>query len=65
MSLNIKKAKYIFFDNVFKNDILLKLPELKIPNKTFDRKRYIKFSGLMLDENMLWRIHMCTKENKI
>ena len=55
LSLNIKKTKYTFFHkNSVKDNILLKLPDLHIFDKTIERTSSIKFLGVMLDENITW-----------
>ena len=43
----------------------LKLPDLKIANNRIERKKAIKFLGVMLDENVNWQEHIRTVENKI
>ena len=44
LSLNVKKTKYTFFHkNSIKDDIPLKLPELKIANREIERTNAIKF----------------------
>ena len=66
LSLNNKKTKYTFFHkNSIKDDLPLKLPDLKIANKEIERKKAIKFLGEMLDENVNWQEHIRTVENKI
>ena len=53
LSLNAKKTKHAFFhESSVKDNIPLKLPDLQIANKTIERKFSIKFSGVMLDENI-------------
>ena len=48
-----------------KDDILLKLAELKIANKIIERKSSVKFLGVMLDEIILRKIHMHRIEKNI
>ena len=43
----------------------LKLPELKIGNNVIERVTSIKFLGVMIDENISWRDHIKTVENKL
>ena len=53
--LNIRKTKYTFFHkNSVKDNIPLKLPELKIANRAIERTNAIKFLGVLLDENSTW-----------
>ena len=63
---NIKKANYALFHKPStKYDIPLKIPELVISNKLIEQKRFIKFSGVILDECISWRDHIRTVENEI
>ena len=64
--LNIKKTKYTFFHkNSVKDNIPLKLPELKIANRAIDRTHVIKFLDVLLDENITWKNHICSVEKKL
>ena len=66
LSLNNKNTKYtLFHKNSIKDDLPLKLPDLKIANNEIERKKAIKFLGVMLDENVNWQEHIRTVENKI
>ena len=66
LSLNNKKPKYtLFHKNSIKDDLPLKLPDLKIANNQIERKKAIKFLGEMLDEHANWQEHIRTVENKI
>ena len=66
LSLNNKKTKYtLFYKNSIKDDLPLKLPDLKIANNEIERKQAIKFLGVMLDENVNWQEHIRTLEIKI
>ena len=66
LGLNIKKTKYMFFHKTsVKCDKPLKLPDLNLANKIIERKNSIKFFEVMLDENLSWRSHIDTIENKI
>ena len=52
LSLNIKKANYtLLHKNITKDDLLLKLPDLKIVNSVLKRQASIKFLRLMWDKN--------------
>ena len=58
--------KYTLFNkNSIKDDLPLKLPDLKIAKNEIERKKAIKFLGVMLDENVKWQEHIRTVENKI
>ena len=62
LSLNIKKTRYTFFQkNSVKDNIPLKLPELKIANRAIDKTNEIKFLGILLglNKNITWKKHNC------
>ena len=64
--LNIKKTNYtLFHKNSTKDDLPLKLPDLKIVNSVLKMQTSIKFLGIMLDENISWKEHIKTVENKL
>ena len=66
LSLNVKKTKYTFFHkNSFKDNVPLKLPDLKIANMKIERTNAIKFLGVLLDENITWKNHIRTVEKKL
>ena len=65
LSLNVKKTKNSFFHKSSKKDIPLWLPNLNINGFTVERESSIKFSGIWIDENLTWRDHILTVENKI
>ena len=55
LSLNIKKNKYnLFRKSSCKDDLPLKLPDLKIVDRVLKRQTSIKLLGVMLDENISW-----------
>ena len=62
LSLNIKKTNYtLFHRSSTKDELPLKLPDLKFANSALKRQTSIKFLGVMLDENISWKEHI---ENK-
>ena len=66
LSLNIKTTKFSFFHKSSKKDnIPLRLPNLKINGFTIERESSIKFLEVWIDENLTWRDHIHTLENKI
>ena len=66
LSLNIKKTNYILFHkDCTKDDLPLKVTDLKFVNSLLKRKASIKFLGVMLDENVSWREHIKTVDNKL
>ena len=63
--LIVEKTNYaLFHKNSIKDKIPLKMPVLKIGNKIIERTSYIKFLGVMLDENLSWKDRIKTIENK-
>ena len=48
-----------------KDDLPLKLQDLKIANNQTERKKAIKVLGAMLDEKVNWQEHIRRVENKI
>ena len=66
LSLNVKKTKFSFFHKSSKKDnIPLRLPNLNINGFTIEHESSIKFLGAWIDENLTWRDHIHTVENKI
>ena len=66
LSLNTKKTKYSFFYKPSKKDnIPFMLPKLTISNHVVERQEFIKFLGVLLDENLNWKEHIKYTENKI
>ena len=66
LSLNIKKTKYtLFFKPTKADDIPFKLPNFLINDTPIERQTSMKFLGVLLDENLSWRSHIQTIENKI
>ena len=66
LSLNVKKTKYSFFPQIIKKDnVPLRLPNLNINGLTVERESSIKFLGVWIDENLIWRDHIHNVENKI
>ena len=66
LSLYVKKTKFSFFHKSSKKDnIPLRLPNLNVNGLTIERESSIKFLGVWRDENLTWRDHIYTVENKI
>ena len=66
LSLYVKKAKYSFFHKSSKKDnIALRHPNLNMNDLTVERESSIKFLKVSIDENLTWRDHVHTVENKI
>ena len=66
LSLDGKKTKYSCFHKPSKKaDIPVMLPKLTISNHVIERQEFIKFLGILLDENLNWKEHIKHTENKI
>ena len=66
LSLNANKTKYTFFHKLsIRDNIPLKLPILKVNDSPIKRENAIKFLGIIIDENLTWKNHISTLENKI
>ena len=66
LSLNIKKTKYTFFHkSSVEENIPLKLPDLRISNRSIERKFSTKLLGVMLDEATAWNDHIHVTEKKL
>ena len=62
----LKKTKYSFFHKPSKKDgIPLMLPKFTISNHVIEKQEFIKFLGVLLDENLNWKEHIKCIENKI
>ena len=62
----MKKTNYTpFHKNSTKDDLPLKLSELKIVNSVLKRQPSVEFLGVMLHENISWKEHIKTVENKL
>ena len=66
LSLNAKKTKCSCFHKPSKkDDISLMQPKLTTCNHVIERQEFIKFLGVLLDENLNWKEHIKHTENKI
>ena len=62
----LKKTKYSCFHKPSKKyDIPLMLPKLTISNHVIERQEFIKFLGVLLDENLKRKEYIKYIENKI
>ena len=60
LSLNTKKTKYTFFhQNLVKDNIPRKLPELKIASRAIERTNAINFLDVLLND------HICSVEKRL
>ena len=60
-----KQKIYIFLKQYDSTKIPKKLPMLVLNNTTLERFNFIKFLGVILDENINWNRHTEVVENKI
>ena len=64
--INTDKTKFILFHKSRQNiNLPLKLPDLKINNNKIEQKQYLKFLGVIVDENVSWKPHISALESKI
>ena len=61
----LKRPSFLFSTNHKKDNIPLRLPNLNINRFTIECQSSIKFLGVWIDENLTWRDHIDTVENKI
>ena len=65
LSLKIKISSYtLFHKSSTKGDLPLKLPDLKFFNSALKSQASIKILGVMVNENISWKEHNITVENK-
>ena len=65
LSLHVKRTNYSFFHKSSEKDnIPLRLQNLNINGFTVERESSITFLGVWMDENLTWRDHIHTVENK-
>ena len=55
----------MFHKKPLRDNIPLKLPDLKIANNSIERTTSIKFLGIMIDENITWEDHIHTIEKNL
>ena len=66
LSLKARKTKYLFFHKPSVCDsILLRLPTITFSNIEIKRESFLKFLGVIIDENITWNKHKELVENKI
>ena len=57
LALNIEKTNYILFHSPKKKPTDL-IP-LKFGKKSITRAKYVKFLGVLVDEHLSWKYHIC------
>ena len=60
-----KKKVFVFPQIIRKDNIPLQLLNLNINGLTLKCESSVKFLGVKIDENLTWRDHINTVENKI
>ena len=66
LSLNAKKSKYVLFHKVSMCGFLpSQLPSMTFNNIEIKRENSIKFLGVIIDKNLIWKNHIEVVENKI
>ena len=66
LSLNVKKTKFLIFHRASRRDDLpLLLSKLFINNQVIKRQSSVKFRGILLGENLLWKEHLKLTENRV
>ena len=63
LSLNIDKTNYIIFHS--KSNKLPSEPLIKIGKQHIKRVKFVKFLGLLLDENLEWKYHLNELSKKL
>ena len=61
----LKNQVFFFPQTIKKDNIPLRLPNLNINRLTVERESSIKFLEVRIDENLPWKDHIHTVENKI
>ena len=56
MTLNKKKCEYVFFKRKFEN-ITMDGIELCLDGVVLEKRKYTKYLGVYVDENLSWDIH--------
>ena len=66
LSINTKKQAFsLYYESAKKDNLHFALPILTIDDVDLKRKISTKFFGVLLDENLTWKDHISTIENKI
>ena len=66
LSINADKTKFILFHKSRQSmNLPLKLPDLKTNNVLIEQKEYLKFLGVIIDQNLSWKQHISVLESKL
>ena len=63
LSLNVEKTNFMIFHSI--NNRIGENPIIKIGKKTTQRAKFVKFLGLLLDENLSWKFHLKELSKKL
>ena len=63
LALNIEKTNYVLFHSPKKKSTDL-IP-LKFGKKNITRAKYVKFLGVLVDEHLSWKYHICELRKKL
>ena len=63
LSLNVEKTNFMIFHSLYNR--IDENPIIKIGKKTIQRAKFVKFLGLLLDENLSWKFHLKELSTKL
>ena len=63
LSLNVDKTYFVIFHSP--QNSLNDITSIKIGNQYAKQAKYVKFLGLLLDENLSWKYHLCELSKKL
>ena len=63
LSSNIDKTNFIIFKSP--QHLSLETVNIKIENQPIKQSRYVKFLGVLLDENLSWKYHLSELSKKL
>ena len=63
LALNVDKTNFVIFHSA--QNYLNESINIKIGNQHVKQAKYVKFLGLLLDENLSWRYHLCELSKKL
>ena len=63
LALDVDKTNFVIFQSA--QNYLNESINIKIGNQHVKQAKYVKFLGLLLDENLSWRYHLCELSKKL
>ena len=63
LALNVDKTNFVIFHSPL--NLLKESINIKIGKQHVKQAKYVKFLGLLLDENLSWRYHSCELSKKL